>query len=84
MSERYFVYVLYSISHRRFYFGSSENPLKRLKSHNDPRNKGWTKRYAPWKLIYTEEFMNKRDALIKERWLKTGTGRDFVKLLPPN
>ena len=84
MSENYYVYVLYSFLHQRYYFGSSANPHKRLKSHNDTRNKGWTRRYAPWKLIYTEKLMSKHEALMRERWFKTGAGRKFAKTLPLN
>jgi len=54
MDNGYFVYVLYSKVHDRYYAGSSADPQKRLQSHNDPRNKSWTKRYAPWELIYID------------------------------
>jgi len=80
----HFVYVLYSDSFHRFYIGSSANPQKRLQSHNDPRNKGWTRRYAPWRLMYTEECINKHEALTREKYLKTGIGRDYIKTLFAN
>ena len=82
--EGYFVYVLYSEEHRRYYFGSSSNPQNRLLSHNDPRNRGWTKRYAPWKMVYSEELATKHDALMKEKWLKSGIGREFIHSLGRN
>ena len=80
MDIPYFAYVLYSSEHGRYYVGSSADLQKRLLSHNDPRNSGWTKRYAPWEIIYTEKFDNKHDALIKEKWLKSGVGREFIKV----
>ena len=79
MYNKYYVYVLYSKMHNRYYTGSSADPHKRILSHNDPHNKGWTKRYAPWVLIYTQEFDNKTDALKRERWLKSGKGREFIQ-----
>ena len=78
MDVNYFVYVLYSIAHSRYYIGSSADPQKRLQSHNDLRNNGWTKRYAPWEIIYTEMYDSKYDALIREKWLKSGIGREFI------
>lgn len=56
MDIPYFAYVLYSHEHGRYYVGSSADPKKRLLSHNDQRNNGWTKRYTPWEIIYTEKF----------------------------
>ena len=53
----------------------------RIKSHNI-FGKDWTARYRPWKLIYTKEFENKKEAMAYEKWLKTGIGRDFIKSLP--
>ena len=79
MDFKYYVYVLYSKEHDRYYTGSSADPQKRVLSHNDPRNKGWTSRYAPWELIYTQKFDNKTDALKKEKWLKSGIGREFIQ-----
>jgi putative endonuclease len=77
----YYIYVLFSEGLKKYYTGSSSDPFKRLISHNDPRNRGWTKSGAPWSLIYTEKLQSKKEALIKEKWLKSGTGRDFIKNL---
>ncbi len=78
MFSEYYVYVLFSFKYSKHYVGSSSDPQKRLLSHNDPRNKGWTKRYAPWEIIYTESLNSKHDALSKEKWLKSGVGREFI------
>jgi len=72
------VYVLYSESFDKIYIGFSTDVQKRLASHNDDRNKGWTSRYKPWKIIYTEEFDNKTTALKREKQLKTSVGRGFI------
>ena len=78
MIAYYYVYVLYSLIHGRYYVGSSADPQKRLNSHNDSRNRGWTRRFAPWVIIYTERLNSKYDALKREKWLKSGIGRDFI------
>ncbi len=49
-------------------------------SHNE-LGKGWTAKFRPWKLIFTREFSDKKDAMEYEKWLKTGVGRDFIKTL---
>ena len=79
MDSPYYIYILFSEKHQRYYSGSSADPQKRLQSHNDSRNNGWTKRYAPWEIIHTEEFQTKKEALIREKWFKTGVGREFIK-----
>ncbi|WP_394366220.1 GIY-YIG nuclease family protein [Tenuifilum thalassicum] len=53
----------------------------RLRAHNHPNNRGWTRRYRPWELVYYEEYTSKRDALTRERELKQHKGRDFIREL---
>ena len=77
----YFVYILYSEKFNKHYAGFSTDIESRFKSHNH-YGKEWTSKYRPWKLIYSREFPTKKEALINEKWLKTGAGRDFIKTLP--
>jgi len=65
----YFVYVLWSASGRRFYIGISENPQKRLHQHNHS-GRGWTARYAPWRLVYSERCADYSLARLREQQLK--------------
>jgi len=37
------------------------------------------KRGTNWELLYKEEFENKSEALKREKWLKTGVGREYLK-----
>ena len=50
-------------------------------SHNE-LGKDWTAKYRPWRLIFSKVFESKEEALKYEKWLKTGTGRDYIKTLP--
>jgi len=43
--------------------------------HNSPNNKGWTKRYQPWELLFAEEFEDKKDALKREKYFRSHAGR---------
>jgi len=63
------------------YTGMTEDLNKRLAEHNLHKLSFWTKRGSLWKLVYKEEFENKADALKREKWLKSGVGRDFLKSL---
>jgi len=76
----FFVYVIKSIEGFR-YTGMTEDLQKRLAEHNNKNLSFWTKRGNDWKLIYYEEFTSKSDALNREKWLKGGSGRDFLKLI---
>jgi putative endonuclease len=77
----YFVYALYSKEHDKIYIGSSSDPEKRLLSHNNPLNKGWTSRYIPWIIILCESFDSKTEALVRENQLKTAKGRQYIRSL---
>jgi putative endonuclease len=61
------------------YTGMTEDLPKRLNEHNNKSLSFWTKRGTNWKLVYSEVFDNKTDAIIKEKWLKSGVGREFLK-----
>ena len=70
----YFVYVLWSASVRRFYIGISDDPKLRLAQHNGDEPLGWTHRYRPWSLAYTERHPSYADARRRELQLKRQKG----------
>jgi len=77
---KYTVYVLYSEKYKKHYTGFTSNLENRVMSHNE-LGKDWTAKYRPWKLIFTKDFDSKKDAIVYEKWLKSGVGRDFIKTL---
>lgn len=74
----YYVYVLESQKNGYLYKGFCRNINKRLEQHNTGQTQS-TKNGIPWKLVYCEIFLNKEDALDREKYLKTGWGRNFLK-----
>jgi putative endonuclease len=74
---KYFVYVIKS-KEGFIYRGMTDNLQRRLVEHNNKTLSFWTKRGTNWELIYKEEFDNKTEALKRERWLKTGVGREYL------
>ena len=75
----YYVYVLYSEVNDTVYIGFTSALQERLAAHNHLKNKGWTKRYQPWKLIYSEPFTSKTEAMKREKELKSYQGRNFIR-----
>ena len=74
----FYVYVLRSESDSGFYIGYSTNLRIRLRQHDAGESLA-TSRRGPWKLIYYEAYLERDDALGRERYLKSGTGRRFLK-----
>ncbi|MBN1407642.1 MAG: GIY-YIG nuclease family protein [Calditrichaceae bacterium] len=79
----WYVYILYSESIDRYYSGVTDRLDWRLKRHN----MGWgrfTKRGIPWKIVQTEYFSSKSDALKRERELKKMKSRKYIETLINN
>lgn len=74
----HYVYVLYSVSDYGLYIGYTANLRGRLTEHNDGLSPS-TQFRRPWKLIYYEAYFETEDALGRERFLKSGAGRSYLK-----
>ena len=73
----YYVYVLKSERDGIRYTGSGEDAQERLRRHNKGDYQ-FTKGHRPWKIIYTETYSTRAEAVRRERFLKTGRGRKFL------
>jgi putative endonuclease len=71
----FFCYVLRSQKTGRRYVGSCEDREERLRRHNAGESKA-TKHGMPWLMVHSEAFPTRRAAIAKERYYKTGRGRD--------
>ncbi len=67
----YYVYILQSIDYPyKVYIGRTDNePHIRLKQHNSGGSQ-YTRKYKPWRLVYFEAYLDRKDALRRERMLK--------------
>ncbi len=72
-------YILYSKKFDKIYIGYTSNIEARFKSHNKLGTKGWTIKFRPWIIVHTEEFDTKREALDREKQLKGGKGREWIR-----
>lgn len=74
----WFVYLLKSITDGYWYIGSTKNLRKRILQHNSGKNLS-TKHGRPWEIIYFEVGLNRDDARAREKYLKSGMGRRYLK-----
>ena len=74
----FYTYVLQSEKSGKFYTGYASNLRKRFKEHNEGKST-WTKSRTPWGLIYYEACLNKEDANAREKYLKSGMGKRYLK-----
>ncbi|MDQ3545567.1 MAG: GIY-YIG nuclease family protein [Verrucomicrobiota bacterium] len=76
------VYVLRSMKTGRRYVGSCEDVPERLRRHNAGHSKA-TRHAVPWVILHSESFVDRAAAMKKERYFKTGRGRDELNRLNP-
>ena len=74
----HYVYVLKSNNHWRFYIGMTQDVENRIGEHNKGYTKS-TKGYKPWTLFFFEEFKTREEAREREKYLKSGIGREYIK-----
>jgi len=74
----WYVYSLISLKDGKLYTGISESPEKRLQQHNAGNTKS-TKPRRPFKLIYKETCIDRIEARKREKYFKSGFGREFLK-----
>jgi len=75
--EFYYVYILKDKSESHHYIGVTSNLKLRLQKHNEggcPH----TSRFRPWTLQAAISFSDKDKAYKFERYLKSGSGRQFA------
>ena len=75
---KYFVYVLKSEKDGRLYKGMTNNIERRIYEHNIGKHKS-TRPYKPWELVYQESYDSRIEARKREKYLKSGIGREFLK-----
>ncbi|MCK4909748.1 MAG: GIY-YIG nuclease family protein [Planctomycetes bacterium] len=74
----FYTYVIQSTKDGKWYTGSTKNLRKRFSTHNN--NKIFsTKNRGPFKLIYYEACINEQDARTREKYLKSGMGKRYLK-----
>jgi putative endonuclease len=73
----YTLYILYSKSLDRYYVGFTKDLTRRLSEHNRVKGK-YTDLGLPWILVYTESYQSKREAMTRERYIKSMKSKKFI------
>ncbi|MBI2310694.1 GIY-YIG nuclease family protein [Candidatus Collierbacteria bacterium] len=76
----YSVYFLKAKNNKIYVGVTSKNPAERLNEHNLGSNQ-FTKQNKPFILIYYEQYHCLQDAMLRERYYKTGVGRQIKALI---
>ncbi len=75
------LYILFSEGKNKYYVGFTGDILnERLRRHNS-NHKGFTGRIPDWKIVYKEEFLNKKDAMQREKTIKKWKSRNMIEKL---
>lgn len=74
----YYVYILQSKKNKGLYVGYTSNLKQRFEEHNSGKSFA-TKPFVPYRLIFYEAFLSKRDAKYREEYLKSGWGLRTIK-----
>ncbi|MDP4010078.1 MAG: GIY-YIG nuclease family protein [Candidatus Shapirobacteria bacterium] len=76
----YFVYILKSLKTDELYKGITNDLQRRIIEHNSNKNIG-SRGKGPWRLVYFEEHSNRIEARKREKYFKSGSGREFLKII---
>ena len=74
----YYTYILYSLKSKVLYKGYTENMESRLEFHNEGKV-NYTSKHRPWIILHVESFNSKSEAMDRERYFKSGFGREWIK-----
>ena len=73
----YTLYILHSKSLDRYYIGYTNDLIRRLSEHNRIKGK-FTDAGIPWILVYSESFASKKEAMYREKYIKSRKSKKFV------
>lgn len=73
-----YVYVIKSEQKNYIYVGLTNNPTRRLAQHNNKRERT-TRCYVPFKIVLLEQYKTRIEARIREKYLKSGIGKEYLK-----
>jgi putative endonuclease len=73
----YILYILYSEKHNRFYVGYTNDFQRRIAERNRVKGK-YTDIGIPWILVYSEEYTDKKAAMVREKFIKSRKSKQFI------
>ncbi len=74
----YYTYILFSVKDNMMYTGYTKDLKKRIEQHYNGDVQATMNR-RPLQLIYYEACLNQQDATRREKYLKSGNGKRYLK-----
>lgn len=74
----YYTYLIQSLRTSKWYIGHTKDLRNRFNQHQNNKS-NYTKGRGPFKLIYYEACINEFDAKAREKYLKSGMGRRYLR-----
>ena len=81
MEKQYYVYIVTNQNDRVLYIGVTNNLMRRVYEHKNKLVDGFTTRYNVNKLVYYGEFGDIKEAIAREKQLKSGSRSKKVLLI---
>ena len=78
-SRIWYTYVLVGIKSKRWYTGCTLDLRKRFNQHNQGKSTYTKRNKDKYELIYYEMCKNKKDTYMREKYLKSGMGKRYLK-----
>jgi putative endonuclease len=73
----YYTYIIETLNGKHRFIGHCRNLKSQLNQHNS-RNVKATRDNRPWRIIYSEKFKNKNDAISREKYFKSISGQKWI------
>lgn len=80
VKKMYYIYAIKSKDKNYIYVGLTNNPERRIAEHNYKKERT-TRSYAPFNTILIEEYRTRIEARKREKYLKSGGGKKYLKSL---
>ncbi|MCW5909050.1 MAG: GIY-YIG nuclease family protein [Chitinophagales bacterium] len=77
----YTVYILYSKQSDKYYVGHTDNLTRRIEEHNSGQTRYTSATASDWRVVYTQQFATRSDAMKREREIKHKKSRRYIEWL---
>ncbi len=74
----FFVYAI-RCDNDSVYIGQTQDLQKRWKEHLAGQAADWTSQHKPVSIVHYEEYTSREEGVAREKWLKTGFGRKWIR-----
>jgi putative endonuclease len=79
--KQYYIYILTNQYNTVFYVGVTNNLIRRVYEHKNKLVKGFTSKYNINKLVYYEVFSDVRDAIYREKQIKSWNRKKKMEMI---